>query len=282
MPDNKPSHLPNYGNPPVVETVLGVQFDRLSRVTNAHLGAFWNSLDASEWPTVEDASLLPRQLEQFEMNSAWARAAQIQLKVTQDPACRLRIKSADDDRMIQVQNTRLHFNWLRTQEGKYPRYEKIQKGFASTLDRFMQFIAERGLGEFCPNQWEVTYVNQIPQGTVWTTPADWGFFRPLAGVPTVEGVIEGESFGGEWHFTIPPQRGRLHIQWQHGKAAHDGNENEAEDFIRLILTARGPIPENGNGEPSILAGLSLGRETIVRSFKSLMSEDANHFWGLKK
>ena len=35
--------------------------------------------------------------------------------------------------------------------------------------------------------------------------------RPLGGVPTIDRLIEGESFGGEWHFIIPGQRGRLHV-----------------------------------------------------------------------
>ena len=277
MPDamDSPS-LPDYENPPVVETVLGVQFDRLSRVKNAHLGVFWKSLDANEWPTISEAPPIPPQFEQFEETAAWARA--LQLKLARDPAGRLQIWNTDDDRAIQVQGDRLHFNRLRRERTKFPPHEKVQDEFVSVLDRFKRFVAEEGLGEVQPNQWEVTYVYQIPQGTVWTTPADWGFFRPLHAVPTVEGVIEGESFDGEWHFTIPQQRGRLHIQWQHGKAASEGNENAGEDFVRITFTARGSIADGGM---SIRDGLDLGRATIVRSFESLMSDEANQYWRLK-
>lgn len=270
--------LPSYSRPPVVETVLGIQFDRLQRAKNAHFGAFWKTL-GSDWPGIMDAALLPLQLEQFEPPSGWARALHVQL--TQDPACRLQIKNADGSRMIQVQNTRLHFNWLGQKGVRYPRFGTVRDGFMSVLERFRRFAADSDLGDFRPNQWEVTYVNQIPQGTVWNTPADWGFFRPLASVPNIEGVIEGESFGGEWHFVIPPKRGRLHIEWQHGKASPDIRD-DARDFIRLTLTARGPIDAKEDGTQATLAGLNLGRETIVLAFQRLMSDEANRNWGLNQ
>jgi uncharacterized protein (TIGR04255 family) len=279
--------LPDYERPPVVETVLGVQFDRLPRLKNAHLGAFWKTLDRVEWPVVEDAPLLlewpvvadapplPPQFEQFDSVSGWARGVQVQL--TQDPACRLQIKNGEDDRMIQVQNGRLHFNWLRKGGGSYPRFTRVRSEFAPLLERFKQFLSDENLGEFRPNQWEVTYVNHIPQGTVWRTPADWGFFEPLAAVPTIKTVAEAESFGGQWHFVIPPQLGRLHIDWEHLESRQVSKE-DVKKFIRITLTARGPV--GPDGVSTVLDGLDLGRATIVRSFRRLMSDDANRFWGL--
>ena len=270
--------MPDYANPPVVETVLGVQFDRLP-LKNAHLGAFWKTLDASLWPTVMDAPLLPSQHERFDA-TAWERAVRLQL--TEDPAGRAQIRNADANRMIQLQKNRLHLNWLGTQGDTYPRYDSVRTEFVTVLNQFAEFVSQEKLGEFRPNQWEVTYVNQIPQGTVWTTPADWGFFRPLGTMPTIEGVIEGESFAGEWHFVMPDKRGRLHINWQHGKEAErDRPEASERKVIRLTLTARGSLAEVGDAGDRILEGLDLGRATIVRSFRSLMSEDANRYWGLK-
>lgn len=268
--------LPDYERPPVVETILGVQFDRLPRLKNAHLGAFWKLLDRGEWPVVADAVPLPPQFERFDPTSGWARA--IQLQLTQDPASRLQIKNRDGDRMIQVQNGRLHFNWLGKGGGPYPRYERVQSDFAPLLEQFKRFLSDESVGDFRPNQWEVTYVNDIPQGTVWSTPADWGFFEPLAAVPTIESVAEGESFGGQWHFVIPPQRGRLHIDWEHLKSSQEDKE-AAQELIRVTFTSRGPVDRSGM--TTVFEGLELGRATIVRSFQRLMSEAANRYWGLK-
>lgn len=268
--------LPDYERPPVVETILGVQFDRLPGFKNAHLGGFWKTLDTEEWPTVSDAPPLEPEFERFNESARWAKIS-AQLTLTQDPFTRLQIKNKDGDRMIQIQNGRLHFNWLGQAGGNYPRYEKVREGFVRALGQFTAFVAQEKLGDFRPNQWEVTYLNHILKGTVWNTPRDWGFLRPLGAVPTVDGLVQGESFAGGWHFVIPDRRGRLHVQWQHGLRP----EPEGQEVIVLTLTARGPLGETEDKLQAVLDGLDLGRETIVRSFKEFMTGAANKYWGLK-
>lgn len=268
--------LPEYEKPPLVETIVGVQFERLAGFNNAHLGAFWKALPCEEWSATFDAPLLEPQFERFGDSGKWGRGPQ--LRLTDDAASRLQIKNRDGDRMIQVQNGRLHFNWMGHAGGPYPRYEKVREEFRLALHRFVEFLAAEQLGEFRANQWELTYLNQIPKGTVWSTPGDWGFFRPLGGVPTFEQVVEAESFAGKWHFTIPRQRGRLHVEWRHGlKSGPDNTE-----VVVLTLTARGAIEPPGTDAGAIFAGLDLGHETIVLSFEKLMSDEANQYWGLSR
>ncbi|MEX2214394.1 MAG: TIGR04255 family protein, partial [Phycisphaeraceae bacterium] len=212
---NNNERRPDYARPPVVETIVGVQFERLPSLKNAHLGAFWRSLDRTEWISVDDAPPILSQFEQFAKTARWGKG--LQLHLTQDPATRVQFKAEDGIRMIQVQNGRLHYNWLGKGGAEYPRYEKVRSGFAAVLQSFTDYIAGESLGELRPNQWEVTYLNHITQGTVWKTPQDWNFFKPLAGLPTIPDLVEGESFGGTWHFVIPQNRGRLHIEWKHAK-----------------------------------------------------------------
>lgn len=265
----------HYDRAPIVETVLGVQFDRLRGFCNGHLGAFWKTLDAREWPSATDAPPLPPQFERFIREVQWVKGLQIHF--SQDPSSRLQIRNRDNDRMIQVQRDRLHFNWLGQTGADYPRYEKVREEFASVLRRFMEFVRAEGLGPFCANQWEVTYLNHIPKGTIWNTPRDWGFFSPLGAVPSIPGLVEGESFAGEWHFVIPENRGRLHIKWEHGIKS----ETEPNEVVVLTFTARGPLENAIDDANLILEGLDLGRKTIVESFARLMNEDANEYWGLK-
>jgi uncharacterized protein (TIGR04255 family) len=271
------SPLPDYANPPVVETVLGVQFDRLPGFTNAHLGAFWKTLDVAEWPTVSDAPPVQPQFERFNDAAKWARGLQFQL--TPIPPGRVQIKNRSGDRMIQVQNGRLHFNWLRNTGADYPRYENVRAGFVDSYQRFIGFVDQSDVGQLQPNQWEVTYINHVPLGTVWNSPNDWTFFGPLRGVPTIDGVVKGEDFTGQWHFVIPGQRGRLHIEWQHALNAMP--DQPEQEIIQLTLTARGPLGSKTDVVQAMLNGLDLGRETIVRTFAQLMSDSANNYWGLK-
>lgn len=269
--------LPDYERPPVVETVLGVQFDRLAGFRNAHLGAFWNALGSSAWSTIADAPPLRPQFERFDEETRWG--SEVEFPLTQDPSSRMRIRNQQGNRMIQVQNGRLHFNGLGEHGGAYPRYEQVREEFVGVFRQFKEFVASKNVGNFRPNQWEVTYVNHIPKGTVWNSTGDWAFFRPLSGAPSIAGLIEGESFGGEWHFIIPPQQGRLHAQWQH--AIRSSSEEEREEVIRLTLTARGPVREQDDHLQAVLEVLDLGRRTIVCSFQRLMTDEANRYWGLK-
>ncbi|HEV2970733.1 MAG TPA: TIGR04255 family protein [Pirellulales bacterium] len=275
---NRNGSSPDYERPPVVETVLGVQFDQIVNFGNAQLGAFWKTLDLAEWASVTDAPALVSQFEQFGDAVKWQ--PQLGIQFTQVPRTRLQIKNSNGDRMIQIQDNRVHFNWSKSEESSYPRYPAVRNGFEYALRRFVDFISEEHLGEFRPNQWEVTYINNIPKGTVWRVPSDWGFFRLLAGVSDVANLVDGESFSGEWHFQIPDQRGRLHIQWQHGLAP--AKPPEHQETVWLTLTARGSLGDAADPLRSVVNGLDLGHHTIVNSFRTLMSDEANTYWGLKK
>jgi len=266
--------LPDYDNPPVVETVFGVQFKPLAGFTNAHLGAFWQTLGLENWPKVSDMPPLPRQEERFTPEAQWGKTLRFQ--ITQDPKARLQIRNGDGNRLIQLQNGRFHLNWIGEDGGKYPRFKQLKEEFETYLKQFAAFLSDYQLGPIEFDQWETTYVNKIPQ-TVWKTPADWGFFQPLNAMPSIEGLIEAESFSGEWHFVIPDRRGRLHIHWQHAK----DSETDETSHIQLNLTARGPLPEGSDSFANVMAGIDLGHCTIVSSFCYLMSDNANSEWKLK-
>jgi uncharacterized protein (TIGR04255 family) len=272
---------PDYNSPPVVETVLGVQFPRLPGFKNAHLGAFWKVLDGRQWPAVSDAPPLPAQFEEFSTSARWGQGLHIQFTDIQPG--RIQIKNSTGDRMIQVQNGRLHYNWLGGQEQIYPRYEQIREGFSVTINQFLEFVAQEQLGDVRPNQWEVTYVNEIPKGTVWNSPTDWTFFLPLGSFAVGTELLRSEAFSGSWKFVIGEQRGRLHVDWQH--ALRTRPEDESQEIIRLTLTARGAIERNKESQPAealpqVFEGLDLGRDSIVHAFVTLMSQSANQYWGL--
>jgi uncharacterized protein (TIGR04255 family) len=268
----KSDSLPNYDRPPVVEMVLGVQFNPLDLLTSAHLGAYWKAL-GSDWSNTSDATPIESQIELFSETGTW-RQVGMQLRLKQ-PGIRLRIKNRAGDRMLQLQNGRMHFNWLGESGKLYPHFDTVFAEFWNQYDRFRCFLAGESLGEFSPNQWEITYVNHIPRGTVWNTPADWSFFQLLNNTPDVSSMVRFESFAGEWHFEIPERRGRIHIKWTHGSKDKTGSQ----ELIALALTSRGPVAGPDEAE-ALKVGLHLGRATIVKTFRDLMSEDANTYWGL--
>ncbi len=277
--------LPDFERPPVVETVLGVQFEPLREFRNAHLGIFWKFLRSEkvraqlgfDWPRLIDAPRLEPVTERFAGGEAWARLG-LQLKISQDPSARLQIQNTDRDRMIQLQNGQLHYNWLGHGGRDYPRYSRIRPEFNKVLDQFQLFVVNEQLGEMQPNQWEITYVNHLPKGTVWNDPKDWkDIFRDVPGTRDYPGSVRLESFASEWHLEIQPQLGRLHIQLAHGRS----DIGDGGGLLRLTLTARGPIGKHQDGDVDLDKGLELGRKTIVTTFKAITSDSAHKYWGLK-
>jgi uncharacterized protein (TIGR04255 family) len=268
-----PDLLPEFERPPVVETILGVQLDRLSGCRNAHLGAFWKSL-GDDWPTVSDAPPLEPQFERFEESQAWGQG--LQFSLSQNISIRVQIRNVGDDRMVQVQNDRLIYNWLGHDGRPYPRYKEVRPEFDAMVARFKEFVARESIGEFRPNQWEVTYVNHLPKGTVWNFPADWAeLFRSPVCFPTGAGSLALESLGGEWHFEIPPKHGRLHIHIQHGRRPG------ADEVLVVTLTARGPTGDAGGIGLTFDEGIDLGHKTIVSAFKDITSASAHKYWGIQ-
>jgi uncharacterized protein (TIGR04255 family) len=269
-----PKPFPVLDAPPVVEVVLGVQFSPLVKFTSGHAGWFWKSYLDSNWTTCADAPPLADQFERFE-GVRRGPPKGVMLRLEPASACpRLQITNAADDRMLQLQPTRFHFNW-RQRGRSYPSYGTVVAEFEAHFEAFRRFATESGLGPVLLNQWELTYVDRIPQGELWQTPADWHRVFPglFATIPPVAG-IEPERFVGEWGFEITPRRGRLHISAS--RVDHEGTA------LALLVetTARGPLARDA-GATELRAGLDLGHETVLEAFFRLTSAEAHRAWGMK-
>jgi hypothetical protein len=63
---------PHFEQPPIVETVLGVQFSPLVKFTNGHLGWYWKRYLSEKWSKAADAPALPEQFETFDEQGRWS------------------------------------------------------------------------------------------------------------------------------------------------------------------------------------------------------------------
>ncbi len=271
---SEPIH--SFERPPLIESVLGVQFKRLPKLTNPWLSIFWESLRA-QWPNVEEAPPIEPQYEKFGDQRSWATLGAVNLQFVQSPASRLRITNADRSRMIQVQNGRFHYNWLKTDTQSYPRYSVVRSEFDGLFLKFKEFLAKNSLGSLEADQWEVTYVDHIPMGTVWNSPHDWlELFPATAEAVEIGGNISLDSVLARISYEVKPQLGRLHVQVNHGmtQAAKDASKTE---IMRVDITARGPMQQ----DVDLSKGLDIGRRAIVETFFKLTSAKAHQYWGYK-
>jgi uncharacterized protein (TIGR04255 family) len=269
--------LPSYKNPPVVETALSVQFQPIEGFKNAHLGLFWSQLQ-KQYPKVEDAEPIASQIELFgDQMERRPRLPHFQIGKS-EAAARLRMRSDNDHAMVQIQNDRLVYNWRKMKEGEYPRWPKVLPQFMSALEELRTFLAAQGLDEFEPNQWEVTYVNHLPKGRNWDTPADWSALVPgLVGSPGLVPVVTPESLECKWKFLLPESSGRLHVDLFNG---YTGPNPDSQEILVLQLTARGGIdPDIGR---DVTDGLKIGHAAIVNTFHTLTGSKAHDRWGYQQ
>lgn len=264
---------PRYENPPVDETAIGVQFGRLIGFTNAHFGLVWKRFLESDsgWVKAQDAPYLPDQFEKFGDEIPWGMPS-LSLFSHVGPA-RVLLIHEQDDRVIQIQNTRFLYNW-RKRESIYPSFKKTYPDFLNYFERFRSFTVEAGLGELKPNQWEITYINNIAKGTVWESPEDWRrVFPGLFPQSTPLDSIRFENFSGENCFEIGERRGRLRISVHLAKM----DDLQAPEILRLQLTARGPITSN-DSNATFQEGIEIGHRTIVQAFERFSDPAARDYW----
>lgn len=262
--------LPEFANPPVVETVLGIQFDPLPQLTVFHLGAFW-ALLGDGWPTLIEVPPLGQAAEPTDRDDLWPGGG-LEVPAAPSPALlRLRASNAAGDRGLQLENGWFVLNWRKT-EAVYPRYDALRQQFDELFGRFQTFLARQGLGVLRPNLFEVSYINAIPKTPLWQDVTSWTDVLPgLLGPVRRTSAGSLQTVRGRWVFDLEENRGRLQVHLDHGR-------NDAEgEIVLLRLMARGPVSDSpaswGNG-------LDLGHEAVVRSFKELTSPAAHQHWRL--
>jgi uncharacterized protein (TIGR04255 family) len=268
------TELPIFDNPPVIETVLGAQFDPIPEFTVAHFGWYWREYLDKTWSKTNSEPGLADQFERFGASDTPLHQFTAIIGALRPE--RVQFINADDDRVIQLQKSRFIYNWRR-RAGSYPTFGSLYPEFNDRFGRFRDFLREAGLSDLSLNQWEVTYINYLPKGDLWETPEDWHRILPgLIPAPrnADESTLESES--GELHFEIVPHRGRLHVSIGHGRS-HAGGE----ELLAVHLTARGPVTPSKPGW-DLGAGLELGHRVLVQTFANLASDSALRHWGMRR
>ena len=268
----RPSDLPDFRHPPVVETVLSVQFDRLSAARTAHFGMYWNEI-YQRFPKTEERAELPAAVERQPDLSPSAVGIQFEA-LEAPPTPRFWFANEEGTELIQLQRDRFIKNWRKAGEGdEYPRYEHVREGFERDFSGFRDFVSEHQLGSIRINQCEVTYINHIVAGQGWDSHADISRVFRVWNQP--ETAYPGPAQDVMFHARFPildPSRafaGRLHVTLQSVLRLPDN----VPMFV-LSLTARGQI---GDGT----AFFDLGREWIVRSFKELTTPAMHNLWEIR-
>jgi uncharacterized protein (TIGR04255 family) len=264
--------LPDFSDPPVVETLLSAQFDRLVLPKTAHFGLYWNEIH-SRYPKTEEQAELPTVTEPHPDQPQTPLGIQFQT-LDAPPTPRFWFIDEQGTELIQVQRDRFIKNWRKTGErDKYPRYEQVRAGFDQDFIQFSEFLTRNQLGTIRVNQCEVTYINHIVAGAGWDTHLDvekvFNVWRqPIAPFP---GPAQGVALRARFLILddVGTFAGRLHVTIQPVTRLPDGRP-----MFLMELTARGQVGEGTEF-------FDLGRKWIVKSFAELTTPAMHKIWGRK-
>jgi len=262
--------LPDFLEPPVVETVLGVQFMSPKHFSIPHFGLYWNTI-RKEFPGFEVKSPLGQAIEQFE-GKPFNRLT-IGVELVSSPDIRCWFINSSKTQLIQVQPDRFLHNWRKVKEDDvYPHYDSIKPNFMEEWQKFCQFLDNVGLGSPEVNQCEITYVNHIELGKGWKTYGELNkVISSWSGVYSGNFLPDPESINLNTRYVLPNKRGRLHIAMQRVIRQQD-----AKEVLQLNLTARGK-PSSSRPE-DISEWHDLGHEWIVRGFTDFTTEEMHKNW----
>jgi uncharacterized protein (TIGR04255 family) len=185
-----------------------VLFPSLEGLLSPHVGLLWQRFQP-EYPFCDDVVPIPPRVEVFKNQDV-----ESQLKLSSIPPLpRAWFINQNGTRIIQIQRDRFVHNWRKTEtDSEYPRYDRLIKDFQKHLAEFDDFLTEAELGQVQPIQYELTYVNQIPQGQAWLTLEDIGKIFPDVSWKAGSSRFLSHPQSISWVavFDLPDELGRLH------------------------------------------------------------------------
>lgn len=261
--------LPDFDDPPVVETLLDVAFTPLPEWRIPHFGLFWQ-LIKNDYPHVEDQPPISLQRERFgeEANKPHTFA----FEFLQQPQARCWFISNAQSHLLQLQNDRFILNWRKIPSGEdYPHYDSIRPLFESEWNRFCEFLNGESLGIPEVQQCEIQYINHIELNS-------WQSFmtlvEPLAAWPgSRKGSLlpEPQDMAMTTTYLLPDNRGRMRITLQPAIRKVDG-----KSVIQLVLLARGQPKSSTTAD--ILEWFDFGRDWLLKGFASFSTEKMHITW----
>jgi hypothetical protein len=265
--------LPEFERPPVTEVAISVHFDEIGAFQPVHFGLLWTRL-GNRYPRTEYHSPIGPTIELFDGQREGNVAIQFHSEL---PVGRCWYLNEKGTELLQLQPDRLTLNWRKLDtDAVYPRYSHIRTRFAEELAIVAGFMEEMKLGFVRPLQCELTYVNHIPQGHGWDTPADLDRVTTLWAGSTSDGFLSGPAevrFAAQYLIEDETQpRGRLHVELHPAQRAVDKSR-----LVALHLVARGaPIGATMDG---VFAFSDLAHEWVVRGFTSITTKSMHELWG---
>ncbi|HEY2169297.1 MAG TPA: TIGR04255 family protein [Candidatus Angelobacter sp.] len=266
----RPRSLPDFDDPPVVETVMGLEFVRLKGWSIPHFGLLWSKFK-SEYPHFDVQPALQSNVD-VQVGVEVRTASAPTVSVMALPSLRCWFFDESRTSLIQVQEDRFLHNWIKKgSQEKYPHYENIRPKFEIEWQRFCAFLSEQNLATPVVQHCEVTYVNHIERGAAWRTFDDLADVVSVWSKPSTGFLPSPDAVNLSVKYPMQETDGTLTITLEPAIRHTDQKE-----VLQLRLSAHAR-PASQNLE-DILKCLDIGRDWIVRGFTDFTSSKAHSLW----
>lgn len=262
--------LVSYRHPPITEVVVAVAFAPMDGWTSATPGRVWESLFRNHFPELDDQPPYDPPVERFGATGA----AGLSISLTETPPVRLWMRSEDGSELLQLQRDWFAANWIKVMpDMQYGRWQERRAAFEQAYSQLDQFVESDTGAALEPTQVEVTYINHIESGAVWTGHDD--LHKVLSTVAPSGTDYELESRAERLTYRLLEDDepiGRLHVTCDPVV-----NRDTGKPAYRLNLTGRGW--PRGSRLQGVLAFADLAREAIVRTFDNITTPEMHTEWG---
>jgi uncharacterized protein (TIGR04255 family) len=268
-----------FRKPPVTEVVLAIQFEQ--PVIDLEVLAEFTAQVKAEFPQRSQHPPLPRMAEDLSVPPS---APSISLELASGFLMpRTWFMSADNTRILQLQEDRFVFNWQRPNpvDALYPRYQQLREGFREHLAQLVKSIQAVGKEVPGTNFCEVTYVNQVTHDTSASAdPPELGDILTPVATPTYDFLFapEDQQYSARFRITSPGEdgltRGRLYVS--------SAPTFRPDGTLLYILNLTSRLVPEGPGSDAAWAALDLGREWIVKGFVDLTTKKMHDQWGYER
>ena len=258
--------LPKFNKPPVIETILGVEFEPLRNFQVPHFGLFLLEIK-DRYKNFTELPPIVSQIEKFESDSVEIASFQFGLR----PEVRCLFLDEKQEWKIQVQNNKFLSNWTKsTLKSGYPSYTETLRRFKTYWNKFVLFLEKNKLDKPQIRQCEIMYLNHIEESIDfenlseifphWTKSEKASKFLPSP-----------EAIAMNVVYRIPENRGRLHITVQPVVRHFD-----LKKITQVSLTAR--VLPNPSDRKDVLEAMNIGHEWVVKGFTDFTSEKMHRIW----
>lgn len=259
------SKLPEFEDPPIVETVMGVKFNLLKGWNNTRYGLFWQTISDKYpnfeiYPPIENHRLAPLATSYLGIHPV-----------------RCWLLTEERDKLIQIQHDRFLCNWRKNQSNSaYPRYESIKSEFQENWYAFCDFFKEHQINVPQVQECELTYINHLEKGKEWEDITDLPSVVKLWNSQIDNKFLPVPSFFGiSTAYDLPNEQGKLNIQLNPGTREEDGKEIWQ---LRVSVLGR-PKPSSLE---NIIQWFDEAREYIVLGFEDFTTEAMHELWQKKE